>query len=150
MMKHLKLNEKERGIFKEINRIRDESNRINQILNSEDCRIDLLKENIRRRKKKININTLPNLIYNQGNNNIPIKISNFKSKEKKKITGKLSKTVYPNSKREERKKTPFNKYQNKTFFDNNNCTYDYEHHLKRKKKLEELLQLSSIIGTKKE
>ena len=49
-----------------------------------------------------------------------------------------------------KKKTPFNKFQAKTFFDNNNCTYDYFNHLKKMNKLNELLKVNSEIGIKKE
>jgi hypothetical protein len=86
--------------------------------------------------------TLPNLIYNQGNINL------FKPKGMKKNI--LSKTFYSTSKQNDRKKTPFNKNQTRTFFDNNNCTYDYDHHLEKMKKLNELSKLNTVIGNKKE
>ena len=59
----LKFSEKDKEIFKDIRRMKDESNKINQILNSDDWRIDLLKQDLRKRKRN-KINTLPNLIYN--------------------------------------------------------------------------------------
>ena len=139
----LRAYQKEKEMFKEIQKIGDESKRINQILNSEDWRIDLLKQEKRKKNNNKTINyTLPNLIYNQGNINL------FKPKGMKKNI--LSKTFYSTSKQKDRKKTPFNKNQTKTFFDSNNCTYDYDHHLERMKKLNELSQLNSVVGNKKE
>ena len=135
--------QRENEMFKEIQKIGDESRRIYQILTSEDCRIDLLKQEKRKKKNNKNINyTLPNLIYNQGNINL------FKPKVMKKNI--LSKTFYSTSKQNDRKKTPFNKNQTRTFFDNNNCTYDYDHHLEKMKKLNELSKLNTVIGNKKE
>ena len=139
----LRTYQRENEMFKEIQKIGDESRRIYQILTSEDCRIDLLKQEKRKKKNNKNINyTLPNLIYNQGNINL------FKPKVMKKNI--LSKTFYSTSKQNDRKKTPFNKNQTKTFFDNNNCTYDYDHHLEKMKKLNELSKLNTVIGNKKE
>ena len=46
----LRAYQKEKEMFKEIQKIGDESRRIYQILNSDDCRIDLLKQN---KKKKL-------------------------------------------------------------------------------------------------
>jgi hypothetical protein len=139
----LRTYQRENEMFKEIQKIGDESRRIYQILTSEDCRIDLLKQEKRKKKNNKNINyTLPNLIYNQGNINL------FKPKGMKKNI--LSKTFYSTSKQKDRKKTPFNKNQTRTFFDNNNCTYDYDHHLEKMKKLNELSKLNTVIGNKKE
>ena len=139
----LRAYQKEKEMFKEIQKIGDESKRINQILNSEDWRIDLLKQEKRKKNNNKTINyTLPNLIYNQGNINV------YKPKGIKKNV--LYKTFYPNSNQKDRKKTPFNKNQTKTFFDSNNCTYDYDHHLEKMKKLNELSQLNSVVGNKKE
>ena len=139
----LRTYQRENEMFKEIQKIGDESRRIYQILTSEDCRIDLLKQEKRKKKNNKNINyTLPNLIYNQGNINL------FKPKVMKKNI--LSKTFYSTSKQKDRKKTPFNKNQTRTFFDNNNCTYDYDHHLEKMKKLNELSKLNTVIGNKKE
>ena len=139
----LRTYQRENEMFKEIQKIGDESRRIYQILTSEDCRIDLLKQEKRKKKNNKNINyTLPNLIYNQGNINL------FKPKVMKKNI--LSKTFYSTSKQNDRKKTPFNKNQTRTFFDNNNCTYDYDHHLEKMKKLNELSKLNTVIGNKKE
>ena len=139
----LRAYQRENEMFKEIQKIGDESRRIYQILTSEDCRIDLLKQEKRKKKNNKNINyTLPNLIYNQGNINL------FKPKGMKKNI--LSKTFYSTSKQKDRKKTPFNKNQTRTFFDNNNCTYDYDHHLEKMKKLNELSKLNTVIGNKKE
>ena len=139
----LRTYQRENEMFKEIQKIGDESRRIYQILTSEDCRIDLLKQEKRKKKNNKNINyTLPNLIYNQGNINL------FKPKGMKKNI--LSKTFYSTSKQKDRKKTPFNKNQTRTFFDNNNCTYDYGHHLEKMKKLNELSKLNTVIGNKKE
>ena len=139
----LRTYQRENEMFKEIQKIGDESRRIYQILTSEDCRIDLLKQEKRKKKNNKNINyTLPNLIYNQGNINL------FKPKGMKKNI--LSKTFYSTSKQNDRKKTPFNKNQTRTFFDNNNCTYDYDHHLEKMKKLNELSKLNTVIGNKKE
>ena len=139
----LRVYQKEKEMFKEIQKIGDESRRIYQILNSDDCRIDLLMQNKKKKMTNKTINyTLPNLIYNQGI------INPYKPKKIK--TNVLYKTFYSNSNQKERKKTPFNKNQTKTFFDNNNCTYDYDHHLQKMKKLNELSQLNSVIGNKKE
>ena len=87
----LRAYQRENEMFKEIQKIGDESRRIYQILTSEDCRIDLLKQEKRKKKNNKNINyTLPNLIYNQGNINL------FKPKVMKKNI--LSKTFYSTSK----------------------------------------------------
>ena len=98
--------------------MKDESNKINQILNSDDWRIDLLKQDLRKRKRN-KINTLPNLIYNQGQK-MPFKTTSnspFKYNEKKKdLNNLMSKTVYSNSTRIKKpNKTPFNKNQTRTF-----------------------------------
>ena len=145
----LKYSEKDIEIFRDIRRMTDESRKINQILNSDDFNIDLLKLDLRKQKRKINTKSLPNLIYNQGNN-IPFKTSSpFKVSNKKIQSNTFTKTLYQNS-RNNKKKTPFNRFQAKTFFDNNNCTYDYFNHLKKMKKLNELLKINSEIGIKKE
>ena len=149
----LKFSEKDKEIFKDIRRMKDESNKINQILNSDDWRIDLLKQDLRKRKRN-KINTLPNLIYNQGQK-MPFKTTSnspFKYNEKKKdLNNLMSKTVYSNSTRIKKpNKPPFNKNQTRTFFDNDNCTYDYFLHLEKMKRINKLSQMNSIIGEKKE
>jgi hypothetical protein len=80
----LKYSEKDIEIFRDIRRMTDESRKINQILNSDDFNIDLLKLDLRRQKRKNNTKSLPNLIYNQGNN-IPFKTSSLFKKTNKKI-----------------------------------------------------------------
>ena len=64
----VKLNEKDKAIYQDIKRMKDESRRINQILRSDDYIIDLLKQDIRKKTKSNSTKSLPNLIFRQGNN----------------------------------------------------------------------------------
>ena len=145
----VKLNEKDKAIYQDIKRMKDESRRINQILRSDDYIIDLLKQDIRKKTKSNSTKSLPNLIFRQGNN---LKLNTRIFFKKKKQTKSNINILYPqnNNIKKDNHKNYFNKYQIKTFYDDNNCTYDYFKYLKKIKKLNELFKLNFKLGIKKE